>query len=73
MAKIRRVAVAINLSWPYRHHLGVFSGIQRYARDHKWQYILDPFVEGMSNGRPRQRFDGIVGRATRGLAQLASP
>ena len=72
MKKTRRVAVAINLTWPFRHHVDVFSGIQRYARDRKWHYFVDPFFEGDLNGKSALRLDGIVGRATVGLAAAAA-
>jgi len=32
MARRRRVAVVLELDWPYKRHHGVFAGTQQYAR-----------------------------------------
>lgn len=65
MPKRRRVAVAIDIGFGVRHHIDIYAGIHRFARDAGWDYELDPFV---SAGRGRDRYDGIIGRATKQLA-----
>jgi LacI family transcriptional regulator len=73
MTKTRRVAVAIDLSFPLRHHHDVFSGVQRYAREHAhWECVVQPFIRTLRKGRGETDYHGIVARATVELAQQAA-
>lgn len=68
----RRVAVAIDIGSAYRHHIDVYAGIHRFAREHAgWDYELDPFAGGGSL-RGRARYDGIIARATGPIATRAA-
>lgn len=71
MGRRRRVAIAIDLGFAVRHHIDIYAGIHRFARDHgRWECELDPF--GSFGRDPRGRYDGIIGRATlRGAARAA--
>ena len=57
---LRRVAIGIDLEWPFKHHVGVVSGIMEYARERGWDCVLAPFPGGT--------FDGLIGRVTREMA-----
>jgi len=73
MLKKRRVAVAIDLSVPMRHHHDVFAGIQRYAKERaEWECIVLPFVSTIQSVPGQASYDGIIARATAELAIQAS-
>ena len=40
----RRVALMLELKWPYKRHVGVFAGTQRYAQQQGWDSIIDEYV-----------------------------
>jgi len=70
MGGTRRVAVMIDLNWPYKHHHAVFVGIHRYARRRGWDCVVDPHAdERLGPGRPA--YDGVIARATARLAERA--
>jgi LacI family transcriptional regulator len=64
MLKERKIAVVMELQWPYRRHYEVFSGIQEYAGTHaNWKFDLGNYPElAIAEG---VRFDGIIGRIGR--------
>jgi LacI family transcriptional regulator len=73
MAETRRVAVAIDLSSAWRHHHGVFAGIERYAREHAhWKRVYQPYIGTLLNGRGKKAYHGIIARATAELAEQAA-
>lgn len=57
----RRVAVAMELEWPYKRHYEVFAGIRDYAAEHGgWDFNLTNFPQfEIQEGK---QFDGIIGR-----------
>lgn len=66
MAELRRVAVTIELEWPYKRHHEVFAGIQHYAQQRgNWECIPDLFA-GPSRDAKRSKtpYDGIIARVT---------
>ncbi len=72
--KPRRVALMLDLQWPYKRHAGIFVGTQQYAEEHGWISIIDEFVH---NTLPTRRgaalpYDGIIARANRQLAARAT-
>lgn len=67
---MRRVAIAIDLDWPVRHHQGVVQGVLRHAREKGWACDLEPFLG--SRGTGSARYDGVIGRVTRPLAAWAA-
>ncbi len=73
MAK-RRVGIMLELMWPYRRHLDVFAGTQRFVRGAgDWVCEIDeifPHDERAKHGQ-LQRYDGIIARATSELAKRA--
>ncbi len=73
-AKTRRVAVVIDLEWPYRYHQDVFVGVQRYAQQAEaWDCQIDPrpaeTLAGCKKGKAT--YDGVVGRITPAVAEQA--
>ena len=75
MAQIaRRVAIMLDLQWPFKRHSEIFSGIQRYAEEHGWISILDEFVHDTLQRKRSEanRYDGIVARVNHPLARRAS-
>jgi LacI family transcriptional regulator len=70
----RRVAIMLDLRWPYKRHSEVFAGIQRYAEEQGWVSIIDEFAhDTLSRERNRtERYDGIVARANHPLARQAT-
>jgi LacI family transcriptional regulator len=73
MGENRRVAMAIELAWPYRRHHDVFAGAHRYAQEHGgWKFILDEYPELALESKPsKAEYDGIIGRATPRLVAAA--
>lgn len=65
----RRVALMLDLQWPYQRHVSIFAGTQQYAEEHGWLSIIDEFVH---KTLPVRRgavvpYDGIIARANRQL------
>jgi len=61
MTTKRKIAVVMDLEWPYKRHYEIFAGIREFATEHgDWQFHIGNFPQSeMSCGT---RFDGIVGR-----------
>ncbi len=70
----RRVALMLDLQWPFKRHSEIFSGIQRYAEEQGWTSILDEFADDTLRRKRREgdRYDGVVARANHPLARLAA-
>lgn len=73
MAKQRRVAVMLELEWPYKRHHEVFAGVMRYALARGgWQCVPEAFAGSSPEAKQWQTsYDGIIARATRPLAEWA--
>jgi len=41
MPKARRVAIMLDLDWPYKRHAGIFTETQQYAQENGWEPIVD--------------------------------
>jgi LacI family transcriptional regulator len=69
-----RVALALDLRWPYKRHAEVFAGVQRYAEEHGWVSIIDEFAHDTLARRrsAAERYDGVVARANHPLARRAA-
>ena len=72
--KRRRVAMMLELEWPYKRHAGVFAGTQRYAEEQGWESIVDEYAYDTLPSRRTNwiPYDGIVARATKALAERAT-
>jgi LacI family transcriptional regulator len=40
-----RVAIMLDLQWPYKRHSEVFAGVQQYAVEQGWISIIDEFAD----------------------------
>jgi len=69
-----RVAVMLDLQWPYKRHSEIFAGVQRYAEERGWVSIIDEFAHDTlrRKGGAPERYDGIVARANSPLARRAA-
>ena len=74
MAKPSRVAVMLNLDWPYKRHAGIFAGTQQYAEEQGWESIVDEYADATLPAQPTKRipYDGVIARATSKLARRAA-
>lgn len=70
MPKSRRVAIQLELEWPYKRHVALFAGTQQYACQQGWESVIDNFVaENLPARRTKANpYDGIIARATNRLA-----
>lgn len=66
----RRVAIMLDLQWPYKRHSGIFAGTQKYAKEHEWDSIIDEFAHETLR-RKKNFYDGIIARANSTLARRA--
>lgn len=73
MAEQRRVAMMLELEWPYRRHHEVFAGTHRYGQEQGgWKLIPDEYPEvTLESKRSEATYDGIIGRVTPRLAAAA--
>jgi len=73
MSQPRRVALMLDLEWPYKRHAALFAGTQEYARQHGWKSVVDEYAYDSISRRRNTTlpYDGIIARATKTLAQRA--
>jgi len=69
--KPKRIAIAIELDFPFPHHYDCCRGIQRYADERGWLTVIDPHLVGMAGQGGPAEYDGVVGRITRQAAEAA--
>lgn len=71
--KPRRVALMLDLQWPYKRHAGVFAGTQKYAEEHGWISIIDDFAHKTLSTRRGSGvlYDGIIARVNHQLVARA--
>jgi LacI family transcriptional regulator len=63
MGKRRRVAVMIDLDWPFKYHVEVYAGCQQYAAEVGWDCTINPFADrALKSRRGASPYDGILGR-----------
>ena len=74
MPKPRRVALMLDLEWPYKRHVGIFAGTQQYADEQGWETIVEEFAEDALDQRRTKSavYDGVIARATKPLAERAA-
>ena len=70
----RRVALMLDLDWPFKRHTEIFAGIQRFAEQQGWVSIIDEFAHDTLRRKPNDsdRYDGVVARANHLLARRAA-
>ena len=74
MPEPRRVAIMLDLEWPYKRHTGVFVGRSAYAQEHGWKSLVDEYVAETLAAHPDEPapYDGVIARATLKLARRAA-
>ena len=70
----KRVAIMLDLQWPYKRHASTFAGTQQFAKEHGWHSIIDEFAH---DTLPLRRgkvvpYDGVIARANHELADRAN-
>lgn len=70
----RRVALMLDLEWPYKRHASIFAGTQRYAEEQGWHSIIDEFAHDTLPTRLTKSipYDGVIARANTQLAERAT-
>lgn len=70
---MKRVGIMLELTWPYRRHIEVFAGTQRFAQESEnWVCEIDEFIhERKASAAKLSQYDGLIARASPELAQLA--
>jgi len=70
----RRIALQLDLNWPYKRHADVFAGTQLYAQQQGWESVIDEYIADTLPARRGKgvRYDGIIARAGRKLAERAA-
>ena len=58
----KRVAIPIELQWNVPWHLDCFQGIVDFAKEHHWEYVVDPYLNGAIGDGDLTGYDGVVGR-----------
>src|ERR1051325_5133827 len=67
----KRVAIMLDLDWPFRRHFDVLVGTQDFARKREdWLCVLDEFTD-VSLRENSRAYDGVIARATSRLAKEA--
>lgn len=74
MPKPRRVAVMLDLDWPYKRHAAVFAGTQQYGQEKDWECIVDEYADDTLSAHRAKPvlYDGVIARATRRLVRHAA-
>lgn len=73
MPQSPRVAIKLDLRWPYKRHAHIFAGTQQYADEHGWESHIDEYADehlaqATSESLP---FEGVIGRVNSKLAEHA--
>lgn len=71
MKRPPRIAVQMDLQWPYKRHAEIYQGIQAYADEHGWTLVLDDFIARHGDDGERKHFpyDAVIGRIDARLAE----
>ena len=70
-APVKRIAIAIEMDHAYPWHHDCYQGILQYGQSRGWQCVVDPFLFGASEEQGDKPYDGVVGRITSEVAELA--
>lgn len=72
--RARRIAIMLDLQWPYKRHSAIFAGTQQYAEEQGWHCIVDEFVHDSITARHSKTplYDGVIARANQALQRISS-
>lgn len=59
---LKRVAIPIELQWSVPWHLDCFQGIMDFGKEHGWDCVVDPHLNGATGDGDLTHYDGVVGR-----------
>ena len=60
-----KIAIAIDLDWPYEHHYDVVRGILNYGKENDWECVIEPWLETADSiDHVPGNYDGVIGRVT---------
>lgn len=66
-----KIAIGIDLEWPFEHHYGIAKGILDYGKEKGWQCSLVPWMEKTEGHYElKNEYDGVISRATPSLAEV---
>lgn len=63
-----KVAIAIEMHYPYPWHLEMSQGIMQYGEEHGWTCVIDPYLLSLSDTKATD-FDGVIGRINQEIGQ----
>ncbi len=69
-----KIAIVLDLHWPYKRHTGIYAGAFRYAQQHHLDLVIDehPFTRFRKTSKKDFPYAGMIGRATPSLFQKTS-
>lgn len=68
----KRIAIAIEMDYPYPWHHGCYQGILKYAKEQgDWLCIVDPYLVGLSHDEKEIAYDAVIGRIDYTTAEIA--
>lgn len=69
----RRVAIALDMDWGFRRHQETYAGCHTYAEKAGWECVIHPAPDRVLSAKGGgTTFDGIIARATPGMAEAAT-
>ena len=57
----KKIAIAIEMHYPFPWHLDISQGIMRYGEEHGWTCVIDPYLLSLQMAQ-NAGFDGVIGR-----------
>jgi LacI family transcriptional regulator len=65
----KKIAVAIEMQEPHRHHHDCHRGMMTYAKEKPdWELVLDPYLVGVDERAGAREYAGVLGRIDRQMA-----
>lgn len=72
MSESPHIAIVIDLQWTLKHHHETFAGAYEFAQRQGWRCTVWPQPPSeLADGRGQAKYDGIIARATKPLAESA--
>lgn len=68
LSKPLKVAIAIEMHFPYPWHLDMSQGMMQYGEEHGWTCVIDPYLLSLSDSKASD-FDGVIGRINKDIGQ----
>ena len=63
-----KIAIGIDLDWPFEHHYGIVQGILEYGKERDWECSFEPWMERTAEINDiSDEFDGVISRCTESL------